>query len=235
MEGMIFKGTVVIQFQNVRPVLLMLPWGVRRGIVQGQQKGLGRVRIDIFHAVIGEEIGYIFVSELRLTVHADRSLLIAAAAVQMHRPFLKALARAQAVAHMPFADEAHVIARFPERIEDRRHTGKVIDGLGFGGILHALGQMISRNVARAQPVVNAVRRGEATGDDGAAGRRADRRGAEEIGKACALVDQLIEVGRDELGRILAQRPCALIIGQNENDIRSFIHRARLLCILLSSI
>ena len=108
-EWMAVKRAVVVHMKDILSVLLMSPRSVRSGVMDMEREGLLWMPVDEIHSPVSEEIGDIFVEELRHTVNAHVGMPVSTAAAEQHRPLVEALSFFQAVAHMPFSDKAHMI------------------------------------------------------------------------------------------------------------------------------
>ena len=194
------------------------PWLMRRRVVDGEAERsfFAHLCLKEFQRVVGKQIrciGFVFVE---MTVCHDGHVEIVGAAVRHGVPRVETASWFEAVAEMPLARQAGVVAAIAKQLRVCRHPEQE---------LNAVRRHLAVEPALAcirlphQSVVHPMLRWNSAGQNRRPGRRADRRGAEEIVEADSFPRQPVQVGRPDF-RIAGTThgPRALVIGQNEQEI-----------------
>jgi hypothetical protein len=182
---------------------------VRRREVEAQPERRIVVLLVVHERVraLSENVGDVAL-DLARTVEIDhRRVVVSAHAGLVREPLDEVGSRHVARAQVPLADERAAIPRLCGEVVDQRLAGEVVDAR----LAHA---------ADADPVVDAVARGNVARVERCARRRAHRRDAEEVVEAHALRREPVEHRRADL-RIAgaAERPRPLVVADDEQDVR----------------
>ena len=109
---MTIEGTVIIHMKDIFSVMFMSPRSMRSCIMDMKGKRFRRMSVYIFNSFIREEVCHIFIQELGISIDADIGMLVSAASAEQNCPLVKSGAALHAVAHVPFADESHMVTGF---------------------------------------------------------------------------------------------------------------------------
>ena len=114
---------------------------------------------------------------------------------------------------MPFSDEPHTVAGFAKDVKAGGNAREVVRSLNIGiiAVFQLFGERIARNVASAEPVVNAVRGRHSARNKTASCGRADGRGAKKVFKIYSLVCKTVKIRGDYFGSFAPESPRALIV------------------------
>ena len=174
-------------------MVLASPWLVRRRVVDGEAERpfFADLLRQELQRVVGEQLRCIGFVLVETTVCHDGHVEIAGAAVGHGVPGIETASRFEAVAEMPLAGQAGVVAAVTKQFRVGRHPEQE---------LHAVRRhlAVEPGVARVrlphQGVVHAVLGRDPAGQNRRAGRRADRRCAEEVVEEDPFPCQPVQVG-----------------------------------------
>ena len=214
------EGAVVVGVDDVPGVAG--PRRVRRRVVHAEVEGrvAASVGVEEGEGVVGDEVGHVAVLGQQLPVANHRGAVVVAAAALVDVPVREPVLDELAVAEVPLARQSHLVAVGGEDI-------------GVGRLPFEVEGRVVPDVAIPDPVVNAVLRRHAAGEEAGAARRADRRGAEEVLEADPGGGDAVEAGGADLvvaGAPKAQGPWSSVrmkrmLGRSVMGIASFRPRA----------
>ena len=202
-------------------MLALLPRAVRRRIMHAQVERLVTLAVlfQELQRALGDDVGQVAIRDRHDAIAQDRCAIVVTAPIGNDAPVAEALLRLQAVAEMPLAGKP---ANIPVFSQDLRVGGQASQVLDRAGVIHErLGALRRRQIARTDPVVDAVLGRRHAGQDRCASGRANGRSTEKVGKVDALFRQPVQIRRQHL--LIAggaQRPSALVVGQDKDDIRA---------------
>ena len=255
LKGDGIEGAVAIQLVILLGMAFLRPGGMRRGKVHSQAEGLLLIAdIQEAQGVIGNVVGHIAVAlHGHFAVFQHNGEHIVFAAVGRGAPIGKPGLGGKAIAHVPLAGQAALVARIGQIIGKGVLAAQIVDGAvaleGYArpdvlkrGILHAealaqlLGQHAFIQQPLGQPIVHAVLGGNLPGIDAHARGRADGRHAKQVFHAHAHGGQTIQIGGVDFAVAGAVHgPCAHIVGHDEKQVgvlRGFRHSLCLRSFLL---
>ena len=214
------EGTVrVVVVPEVGGVVFASPRRVGGGEVNGEAEWVLRVGpgVEELERVVDEQVrGVAALVFPDLAVFHHGYHVVARPAVGHGVPRPEAGAWREAVAQVPLAGKAGVVAEAGEQFGVGLHALKKRDAVGGNRLVQSRVAGVGLPV---QEVVNPVLRRDATGEDRRPGRRTDRRGAEEIVEPDAFARQPVQVRRADLGIAgAAHGPGTLVVGQDEQDV-----------------
>ena len=212
------RAVLVVVVPGVRRMVLASPRRVGRGEMDVQAERPLRVRLAIeeLERVVREEVRGVGVVHRQAAVLHHGHLVVVGRAVGHGVPGLEAAPRRQAVAQVPLARQAGVVAEVRQQLGVGRHAGEEVLAVGRDRAVESAGAGVRLPV---EEVVDAVLGGDASGQEGRPGGRADRGRAEEAVETDSFARQPVEVRRPDL-RVAgaAHRPGALVVRQDDQDV-----------------
>jgi hypothetical protein len=195
---------------------------MRRRVVNGEEEGLGFLGGfgDEIQGVAGDRVRQVFGDQLPVAGAAVEPVhhgpVIGTAATLQRKPVAEAFAWNVAGPQVPFAGEAQAVAGIAQGIREQCLPLEVV---------HCFRPCFDAR----QVVVDAVARGDVPRHQAGAGRRADGRHAKEVLQTRSAGREGIQIGSLNLGVSGApQRPSALVVAQDEDDVRIFFGHPSLL-------